>query len=303
MLDLLCIGEAMAELRQGPEQSGFVVGFAGDTYNTAVYAKRCLGTAGAVGFMSRLGCDPLSDGMLAAAQAEGLETGAIARDEQRNIGIYSVSTDASGERSFHYWRSQSAARELGAAELAPARILYLSGITLAILSPERRRALVEALGGLKGSCEIAFDSNYRPRLWESQAAAQATVERMWDLADLAFPSIDDEMALFGDASEAAVIKRFERGEFASCTIKRGDRGPLSLTHTGSLPNFPKAAKVVDTTAAGDSFNGGFLASRVQGKSEAECLLAGHELAVTVVGQPGAIMPIETRPAGAYAGHP
>jgi len=93
MLDLLCIGEAMAELRQSPDQSGFVVGFAGDTFNTAVYAKRSLGAAAGVGFMSRVGLDPLSDGMLAAAEAEGLETSAVVRDERRNIGIYSVATD------------------------------------------------------------------------------------------------------------------------------------------------------------------------------------------------------------------
>ena len=291
MLDLLCIGEAMAELRRGQDQSGFVVGFAGDTYNTAVYAKRSLGVAGRVGFMSRIGLDPLSDGMLAAAAAEGLDTGAITRDEQQNIGIYAVATDEVGERSFHYWRNQSAAKKLDATKLVPARVLYLSGITLAILSPERRRALLQALGALKGTCEIAFDSNYRPKLWESRDAARAVTEEMWDLADLAFPSVDDEMDLFGDDSEAAVQKRFAQGTFASCTLKRGERGPLSLTNPEPAEEFPKAQAVVDTTAAGDSFNGGFLAARLQGKSEADCLRAGHALAAYVVTMPGAIVPV------------
>lgn len=291
MLDLLCIGEAMAELRQSPDQSGFVVGFAGDTFNTAVYAKRSLGAAAGVGFMSRVGLDPLSDGMLAAAEAEGLETSAVVRDEHRNIGIYSVATDQRGERSFHYWRSQSAARELDAKDLLPARILYLSGITLAILSPERRRTLMRALNELKGTCEIAFDSNYRPKLWESKDAARAVIEEMWDLADLAFPSVDDEMDLFGDGSEFAVLKRFAQGTFASCTLKRGARGPLSLTCPESLGDWPKAKRVIDTTAAGDSFNGGFLAARLQGKPEADCLRAGHTLAAHVVTMPGAIAPV------------
>ena len=146
-------GEGMGQGRgQATGQAGFVVGFAGDTYNTAVYAKRSLGAAGHVGFMSRVGLDPLSDGMLAAAEAEGLDTSVITREEQRNIGIYSVATDSAGERSFHYWRNHSAAKKLDAKDLVPARILYLSGITLAILSPERRRALMQALGELKGTC-------------------------------------------------------------------------------------------------------------------------------------------------------
>lgn len=287
----------MAELRRGqaedqaPGQAGFVVGFAGDTYNTAVYAKRSLGAAGHVGFMSRVGLDPLSDGMLASAEAEGLDTSVITRDEQRNIGIYSVATDSTGERSFHYWRNHSAARKLDAKDLVPARILYLSGITLAILSPERRQALMQALGALKGTCEIAFDSNYRPKLWESRETAQAVTEEMWDLADLAFPSVDDEMDLFGEDSEAAVAQRFAQGKFASCTLKRGEQGPLSLTNPEPVEDFPRAQGVVDTTAAGDSFDGGFLAARLQGKTEADCLRAGHALAAYVVTKPGAIAPV------------
>ena len=290
MIDLLCIGEAMAELRQAPGQDGFVVGFAGDTYNTAVYAKRCLGTNGSVGFMSRIGSDPLSKALLATAQAEGLDTRTISQDDQYNLGLYSVSTDAAGERSFHYWRNQSAARRLPTEDVSRARVIYLSGITMAILSPEQRQNLIRTLRRVKGQCEIAYDSNYRPKLWESRQVAQAVTEQMWELADLAFPSTDDEMALFNDASEDSVVARFEQGRFAACTLKRAARGPLSLTHKGPLPAFLPASNVVDTTAAGDSFNGGYLAARLSGQGEADCLLAGHELAARIVGVSGAIEP-------------
>ena len=289
-MDLLCIGEAMAEIRRGPGHEGFAVGFAGDTYNTAVYAKRVLGTAGQVGFATRVGHDPLSAGFLDAAQTHGIDTGTIDRDQSRTLGIYSVTTDAAGERSFHYWREQSAARVLDAAKLVPARILYVSGITLAILSPARRQALLDRLSALKGSCTIAFDSNYRPRLWEDRRIAREAIAHMWALADIALPGLDDEQALFGDASEQAVIARFERGDFAACVIKRGERGPLSLGDLGAHAAFPPAPKVVDTTAAGDSFNGGYLAARLAGKSEPECLRLAHRLASQVIGAPGAIVP-------------
>lgn len=294
MLDLLCIGEAMAELRRD-QSGGFAVGFAGDTYNTAVYAQRALGAEGAVGFMSRIGLDPLSAGLRRAAEAENLDTRALSSDPGRNIGVYSVATDEAGERSFHYWRDQSAARSLfqDPADLSlipPARVLYLSGISMAILSPQARDRLIEHLAGLKGECKIAYDSNYRPKLWEDKTSARAITERMWDLADLAFPSLDDEMALFDETSEDTVIRRFERGNFSRCTIKRAHRGPLSLTLEGPPPRFAAARKVIDTTAAGDSFNGGYLAAYLAGHGEASCLSAGHELAAHVVGQPGAIAP-------------
>ena len=74
-------------------------------------------------------------------------------------------------------------------------------------------------------------------------------------------------------------------------IKRGVRGPLS-PHLAQedYPEFAPAKRVIDTTAAGDSFNGGYFAAYLQGGDEAACLLAGHNLAAKVVGMPGAIMP-------------
>ena len=300
MLDLLCIGEAMAEIRSealaGPEAGtlGFAVGFAGDSFNTAVYARRAMGQPGAVGYMTRVGNDPLSGGFLALAQREGLDTRSIVRDPSRAIGIYTVATDDAGERSFHYWRDQSAARMLFSAETAlpTARILYLSGITLAILSSPARERLIEALIQAKSAgALVAFDSNFRPKLWEDNATARAVTAQMWALADLAFPSIDDEMALFGETREAVTVARFAEGGFTRCAIKRGERGPLDPMTSALLPDFPAAASVIDTTAAGDSFNAGYLAAFLQGSDAQACLSAGHALAATVVGVRGAIAPV------------
>ena len=303
-LALLAIGEAMAELRGGKpgdktvnNATGLSVGFAGDTFNTAVYCKRSLGDAAGVGFFTRVGKDLLSSEFVALAMREGLDPSYIARDQERLIGIYSVSTDATGERSFSYWRESSAARQLFAhdesfSHLPAARIYYLSGITLAIITPSARRKLMDHLSKLSqsGDALVAFDSNYRPKLWESAAVARQAMSEMWEIADIALPSIDDEMDLFGETSEDAVIARFAQRTWHACAIKRGVRGPISpaLT-TDTLPEFKPATSVIDTTAAGDSFNGGYLAALLQGQDEASCLLSGHRLASHVVGEPGAIV--------------
>ena len=173
-----------------------------------------------------------------------------------------------------------------------ADIIYLSGITLAILTPAARRRLVEALISRRSAgSKIAFDSNYRPKLWEDAATARRTVQAMWDITDIALPSIDDEMALFGDLTETAVIDRFARRDWEGIAIKRGMRGPvLPQLDAAAHPEFPATEKVIDTTAAGDSFNGGYLAAFIAGKGEAVRLIAGHALAATVVGAPGAILP-------------
>lgn len=295
---LLAIGEVMAEIRTAGDD-GFALGFAGDTYNTAVYAAREIGVPGAVAYLTRVGSEPLSAALVERAAGEGIDTTHVAVDPDRNIGIYSVSTDAQGERSFHYWRADSAARRLFAVEetamfMPGAEIIYLSGITLAILAPATRHRLVEALAARRAAgTRIAFDSNYRPKLWEDAAAARAAMQALWEVTDIALPSIDDEMELFGDSGEAAVIDRFAERSWEGIAIKRGIRGPVSPhLDAAAHPDFPPADRVVDTTAAGDSFNGGYLAAFLAGKDEAARLAAGHALAARVVGAPGAIIPRE-----------
>ncbi|MEC8145340.1 MAG: sugar kinase [Pseudomonadota bacterium] len=295
---LLAIGEVMAEIRTAGDD-GFALGFAGDTYNTAVYAAREIGVPGAVAYLTRVGSEPLSVALVERAAGEGIDTTHVAVDPDRNIGIYSVSTDAHGERSFHYWRADSAARRLFAVEetamfMPGAEIIYLSGITLAILAPAARHRLVEALAARRAAgTRIAFDSNYRPKLWDDAAAARAAMQALWEVTDIALPSIDDEMELFGDSGEAAVIDRFAERSWEGIAIKRGIRGPVSPhLDAAAHPDFPPADRVVDTTAAGDSFNGGYLAAFLAGKDEAARLAAGHALAARVVGAPGAIIPRE-----------
>jgi 2-dehydro-3-deoxygluconokinase len=292
MTRILCIGEAMAEIRRDGE--GFAVGFAGDTFNTAVYCRRTLRT-GSVGYLTRIGKEPLSEGFLSLATREALDTSMIRRETEHNIGIYSVQTDAAGERSFAYWRANSAARQLfqhpeDFAALGQADLLYLSGITLAILAPEARAALLDHLAKLRQAGKrVAFDSNYRPKLWPDAATARRIIAQAWALTDIALPSVDDEMALFDEPDAAAVLQRLRDLGLREGALKRGAEGPVALDANVTSPTFAPAARVVDTTAAGDSFNGGFLAACVDGADTAASMLAGHNLARIVVSRPGAIV--------------
>ncbi len=297
MFALVSIGEVMAEIR-GSLDGNHQVGFAGDTYNTAVYCQRLLDTESSVAYITRVGIDPLSESWLKVASDEGIDVTHVSTDEDANLGIYSVKTDAHGERSFHYWRNESAARKLfstryATAVLPQARVTYLSGITLGVLDPDARRRLMGHLSAQSkaGHTLVAFDSNYRPRLWENAEVAREVMAEMWQIADIALPSIDDERALFLDASDEAVIDRFAQRNWRACAIKRGALGPVSPS-LGVLDSasFLPAEKVVDTTAAGDSFNGGYLASLLSGHHELVCLKAGHDCATYVVGVRGAIAP-------------
>lgn len=286
-MKIVCAGEAMIEL--SIDAPGRQIGFAGDTFNTAAYLARVL-PAGVVEFASVVGEDALSDRMLAFIQAQGVGIRSIGRHPERLPGIYSIALDQDGERSFAYWRDQSAARTLfsdGFGVLEGADLVYFSGITLAILPPAVRNALIDHLADFPG--KVAFDSNYRPRLWESADVARGAMERAWGICDIALPSIDDEFALFGDADAEAVRARFRGYGVTRGVLKRGAEGPLPLNPDVSFGTFPPADNVVDTTAAGDSFNAGYLAAILNGDTEEGAAQKAHALASKVIGAPGAIV--------------
>ena len=295
-LRIACLGEAMIELSLDGDIAH--LGFAGDTLNTAIYLRRALPAPHEVAFVSAVGRDALSDRLVARVAGEGVATGLLARHPDRIAGAYAITTDAAGERSFVYWRETSAARTMFTpgsavqpASLDPFDVLHLSAITLAILTPDARAALMAWLPGWRArGGRVAFDSNYRPRLWPDVATARAAVTAMWRQADIGFPSVDDEIALFGDADADAVLARIEGCGVGTGALKCGPEGPRPIGARLPGATYAPAARVVDTTAAGDSFDGGFLAAHLTGADLAEALQAGHALASEVIGHRGAIIP-------------
>lgn len=291
MTSIAAIGEAMIELSlQG---SAAQVGVAGDTLNTAIYLKRNAPDLD-VDYVTCLGDDPFSDQIEAFIAEQDVGTGALSRISGKSPGLYAITTTADGERSFTYWRSASAARDMFRTSsgydfsvLATYDVIYVSGISIAILPSDARLALLDWLS--KTSVRLAYDSNYRPKLWEDQHTAQEVTRAFWQRADICLPSIDDEMALFGETAEEVSTRFIELNQQGA--LKRGSEGPLSLGSDIRQPYDPAPA-VVDTTAAGDSFNGGYLAALLTGQPQAVALKAGHDCAARVVQFRGAIIPSE-----------
>lgn len=299
---IVCLGEVMVEVSLQDRLPGAAtVGFAGDTWNTAIYLKRSAPDF-RVSYATKLGRDRLTDEIIAFMKVEELDSNLLTFSDKSVPGLYAISTDAEGERSFIYWRSTSAAREMFAPPalslpaLADSDLIYFSAISLAILPAEHRNAFLGWLPAYKaGGGRVAFDSNYRPALWSDTETARATITEAWRHADIGCPSLDDEMALFGDADAEAVIARLHGLGVTSGALKRGALGPVALDGSESGP-FEPADRVVDSTAAGDSFNGAYLAACLAGLPEHDCLRRGHELARQVVGTKGAILPRERKTA-------
>lgn len=299
MTRAVCIGECMVELREAGEGL-YRRAFAGDAYNTAVYLKRSAPDLD-VQFLTATGDGTLSREMRAAWAAEGVGAALAYRVRGAEPGLYMIELDPAGDRSFHYWRSASAARgwlrELvkagGAKALAGADLVFLSAISLAILSDDDRAEAVALLAALKGQVgRIAFDTNFRAALWRDTFAARMAIEPLLRAADTVRASRDDAKALFGEDNPRRQVEALQGAGVRELVLTLDAAGCI-LAAEGTETVLPAPATMVkDTSGAGDSFNGAYLAARLAGRSPLDAAHAGLNLAARVVTWPGAVVPAD-----------
>lgn len=300
-----CIGECMVELAHlGPET--LQMAFGGDTLNTAVYLARLTSDLDVgVDYVTALGDDSYSEAMLNFWRQEGVGTRLVARLKGRLPGLYTIRTDDAGERSFTYWRGQSAVRDLLkdgrddrlASELSGFDLVYLSGITLSILDREQRAALMTVLDRVRqAGGKVAFDGNFRPAGWPDYDDARACFRQVLARSDIALPTLDDERALFDDVDQIAVARRLHGEGVSEVVVKLGAAGCLLSIEgaTETIATLP-VETVVDSTAAGDSFNAGYLAGRLFNAAPPDAARLGHQLAAHVIRHRGAVIPPEAMP--------
>ena len=294
---VFALGECMLELNGAPGSS-VATAYGGDTLNTCVYLSR-LGIS--TTFLSALGDDASSDWLLQQWRQEGIDTRWVRRIPGAKPGLYWIHLDDSGERTFSYWRGESAARQVLddsdyaaklATEIPGDSLFYLSGITLSILSCRAREGLWFLLKNLRErGVRVCFDGNFRAAGWDSLRSAQDAFNSTLVHADIALPTFDDEAQVFGDKTPEVTASRLHEAGVGEVVVKRGAEG-CYVSHGAITQTVSTRAhlSVVDTTAAGDAFNAAYLAARIQGLGPIEAAHQGHALAGKVVLHRGAILP-------------
>lgn len=307
-VSVAAIGECMLELSKRGDS--WKMGHAGDTFNVSWVLRALLPDDAVTDFLSAFGTDPFSVQQVDFMASNGIGIGQSPRLAGAHPGIYAITLDGA-ERSFTYWRQDSAARRLAsnpqslAQSLAGRDLIYFSGITLAILDRIARQALLQEIRQARlAGAKVAFDPNYRPHLWPGTGEAAKAIGDALAHVDIALPTFSDERALFGDEDPEATARRIASAGVAEIVVKNGAEDALLWTPQ-KMQRLP-AVRVdvpVDTTGAGDAFNGGYLAARMSGRSPFASGEQAHRIAAITVQEYGALAPMDRLRAGAASETP
>ena len=297
MTDIVCMGEPLLEFNQQPNgpdgRRMYLEGFGGDTSNAAVAAAR---QGAAVAYLTAVGQDVAGERFLDLWRGEGIDVSGVRLSAERPTAVYFVTHSAAGH-AFLYYRSTSAAAGYGpgdvdAAKVRGAKVFYASGISLGI-SASAADAVFHAIELARGAGAIvAFDTNYRPRLWPPARAA-AVIHAAIGRADIAFPGLEDAQALTGLSEPDVIADFYLRMGPRLVVLKMGEQGALVATPGTRLRIPPFPCSPVDATGAGDAFCGSFLARTVAGDPPEQAARYAAACAALKCQGYGAVAPIPT----------
>ncbi|MEZ9235659.1 sugar kinase [Shewanella sp. 10N.286.52.A9] len=297
MKNMFLLGECMIELMTTSSNT-MKQSFAGDVFNTAVYLKRTFADVN-VQLVTAVGKDPFSLNMIQYFKDENIGTDLVFTSDTKIPGLYSIQLDEQGERSFTYWRENAAARQVmqhiqseQIAQLSAGDMFFFSGISLAVVEPQARNDFWSMVKQLKASgVQIVFDPNYRPRLWQSPNEAKAQFELAFHAADTLLPGIDDFEQLYAINNAADMIGFLAPFGIDELIIKNGPESVVALFNQSEPVEFKvkPVTNVVDTTSAGDSFNGVYLGARMNGIAVLDAIDLASKSAAFVIQHKGAIV--------------
>jgi 2-dehydro-3-deoxygluconokinase len=294
-IDLLCMGEPMLEFSQLPPQPDgrrlYLEGHGGDTSNAAIAASR---QGASAGYITAIGRDAAGDSFMRLWAGEGVDTSTVIGSPDRRTGIYFILHGARGHE-FLFYRTGSAAsayapRDVPEDAIAKARILFASGISQGI-SDSAADAVFHAIDvARRHGVLVAYDTNFRPRLWPAARAA-AVIHAAVAKSDIAFPGLDDVVALTGLADIDAILDFYLALGPQIVVLKMGADGAYLGLPDRRVFIPPTPCSPVDATGAGDTFCGSFLARLIAGDAPEEAARYAAVAAALATTGYGAVAPI------------
>ena len=291
--EILCLGEPLLEFNQQPD-GRYLPGHGGDTSNCAIAAAR---QGASVGYVTRLGADPFGDSFRALWDEEGVDARAVESDHEAHTGIYFVSHGEEGHR-FSYFRAGSAASRLTPEDLpletiAGAKILHVSGISQAISESAADTVFAAIEAARAAGALVSYDTNLRLSLWpldRARAVIHAAVAR----SHIALPGFDDARQLTGLQTPEAIADFYLDLGVSTVALTLGPEGCLVATPSERRHITGRPVTALDATAAGDTFDGAFLAETAAGADPFTAARYANAAAALSTRGYGAVAPIPRR---------
>ncbi len=266
MTPVIAFGEALVDMLSsrlgnaaGPES--FTPYAGGAPANAAVAcARQGLSSC----FLGMIGEDRFGDFLVDELRAHGVDTQHVTRTAEARTALAFVSRDADGERRFDFYRPPAADLLYRREHLPPGiftepALVHLCSNSLtdeAIATTTLDLASIARRGG----CLISVDVNLRPALWPNATVDTAMVGRLLERAHLIKLSAEELDALRGQESAESWINAQLANRARLVVVTDGPNPVVAHLAERRLQMTPPSVQAVDTTAAGDAFIGGLLAS-------------------------------------------
>jgi 2-dehydro-3-deoxygluconokinase len=262
-VDIVSIGEPLFELNQAKNEDVFRPGHGGDTSNCAIAAAR---QGARAAYVTAVGADQFGDSFMRLWAEEGVDTSAVKRSQTAHTGLYFVTHGPDGH-VFSYMRAGSAASRMTTEDvpvdlITSAKVLHASGISLAISSSAADMVFSAMRVARAAGVLVSYDTNLRLRLWPLDRA-RAVIHAAAELADILRPGLDDATHLTGLADPDRIVDFYLGLGPKVVALTLGADGAVIATKDRREHLAPVKVNVVDATAAGDMFDGAFLAEYLQ----------------------------------------
>lgn len=293
--DIVSIGEPLFELNQPKGEDIFRQGHGGDTSNCAIAAAR---QGVRVGYITAIGADQFGDSFMRLWEEEGVDTTAVKRSPVAHTGLYFVTHGPEGH-VFSYMRAGSAASrmtpdDVPADYVRGARVFHASGISLAISSSAADAVFAGMRIARAAGVAVSFDTNLRLRLWPLDRA-RALIHAAATFTDILRPGLEDAQQLTGLAEPDRIVDFYLSLGPKIVALTLGAEGAIVATPERRERLGTIAVKTIDATAAGDVFDGAFLAEYLRtGDPFAAGRYANVAAALSTEGY-GAVAPMPRRP--------
>lgn len=269
-MDLTTYMERMPRPGETVMAREFVTGPGGKGSNQAVAAAR-LGAR--VSFIGCVGRDSFGEAALATWAAEGINTTHVRQDADHATGVAPIFVDDSGENAIAV--ASGANLALSTADVEAAReTIAAADILLAQLEIE--------MATVKRALQTAKAAGLKTIL--NPAPAAPLDDELLALADYLTPNESELEILFGARSDD--LCQLVRHAGQTLIMTAGARGALWATQddSGEVAGYP--VEVVDTTGAGDAFNGGLAVALAEGRALPDALAFANATAALAVTRPG-----------------